>query len=90
MSNAKNHVTPAQHAAHKKILSGLLKEESNKVCADCKSRGPRWASVNLGVFICLECAGVHRSMGVHISQVRSTDMDTWLPEQVAFIQVRVV
>ncbi|XP_038998181.1 ADP-ribosylation factor GTPase-activating protein AGD5-like isoform X2 [Hibiscus syriacus] len=49
-------------------------------------RGPRWASVNLGIFICMQCSGIHRSLGVHISKVRSATLDTWLPEQVAFIQ----
>lgn len=55
-------------------------------CADCLARGPTWASVNLGVFMCLNCSGVHRSLGVDISKVRSTTLDTWLPEQVAFVQ----
>ena len=55
-------------------------------CADCQARGPTWASVNLGVFVCLNCSGVHRSLGVDISKVRSTTLDTWLPEQVAFVQ----
>ncbi|KAB5533952.1 hypothetical protein DKX38_017038 [Salix brachista] len=50
------------------------------------SRGPRWASVNLGIFICMQCSGIHRSLGVHISKVRSATLDTWLPEQIAFIQ----
>ncbi|MBA0573924.1 hypothetical protein Golob_001171, partial [Gossypium lobatum] len=81
------------------ILEGLLKIPENKECADCKSKGPRWASVNLGVFICMQCSGIHRSLGVHISKViflspesgmhtsvRSATLDTWLPEQVAFIQ----
>nr|XP_009775992.1 PREDICTED: probable ADP-ribosylation factor GTPase-activating protein AGD15 [Nicotiana sylvestris] len=49
-------------------------------------RAPRWASINLGIFICLQCSGIHRSLGVHISKVRSTTLDTWLPEQVAFMQ----
>ncbi|URE22406.1 Core-2/I-Branching enzyme [Musa troglodytarum] len=69
-----------------RILEGLLKLPENKECADCKSKGPRWASVNLGIFVCMACSGIHRSLGVHISKVRSATLDTWLPEQVAFIQ----
>ena len=42
---------------------------------------PRWASWNLGIFICIRCSGVHRSMGTHISRVKSVDLDTWTDEQ---------
>ncbi|XP_021740464.1 probable ADP-ribosylation factor GTPase-activating protein AGD5 [Chenopodium quinoa] len=73
-------------ARHIKILEGLLKLPENKKCADCRSKAPRWASINLGIFICLQCSGIHRSLGVHISKVRSTTLDTWLPEQVALMQ----
>lgn len=44
-------------------------EEENKYCADCDAKQPRWASWNLGVFVCIRCAGIHRSIGVQVSKV---------------------
>ncbi|CAA2994879.1 probable ADP-ribosylation factor GTPase-activating protein AGD15 [Olea europaea var. sylvestris] len=84
--NDKASVSKELNAKHTKILEGLSKLPENRECADCQSKAPRWASINLGIFICMQCSGIHRSLGVHISKVRSTTLDTWLPEQVAFMK----
>uniref|UniRef100_A0A8D1YB59 Small ArfGAP 1 n=1 Tax=Sus scrofa TaxID=9823 RepID=A0A8D1YB59_PIG len=47
---------------------------------------PRWASWNIGVFICIRCAGIHRNLGVHISRVKSVNLDQWTPEQIQCMQ----
>uniref|UniRef100_A0A803J8W0 Small ArfGAP2 n=1 Tax=Xenopus tropicalis TaxID=8364 RepID=A0A803J8W0_XENTR len=64
------------------VLSELLLREENKFCADCLAKGPRWASWNIGVFVCIRCAGVHRNLGVHISRVKSVNLDQWTQEQI--------
>ncbi|KAK9447287.1 uncharacterized protein V1518DRAFT_421842 [Limtongia smithiae] len=67
---------------NQQLLKALLKEPGNKFCSDCKKHAyPRWASWNLGVFICIRCSGIHRSMGTHISRVKSVDLDSWTEEQ---------
>lgn len=74
---------PADRAAQNaQTLKALVKLEGNKVCADCKrNKHPRWASWNLGVFVCIRCSGIHRGMGTHISRVKSVDLDAWTDEQ---------
>lgn len=58
----------------------------NNVCADCGQKSPDWASVSFGTLFCLECSGVHRSLGVHISFVRSVAMDSWTEKQLALMK----
>lgn len=51
-------------------VSRILREvPGNDRCAECSSSGPEWASLNLGVLICIECSGIHRNLGVHVSKV---------------------
>ncbi|KAF9466873.1 hypothetical protein BDZ94DRAFT_1211775 [Collybia nuda] len=69
-----------------RTLRELVKRPENKVCADCKRNDPRWASWNIGVFLCIRCSGIHRGMGTHISKVKSVDLDVWTPEQMESIQ----
>jgi len=68
-------------------LSSVLSRPENKCCCDCGKPGPQWALVNYGCFICLECAGIHRQLGVQISVVRSVTADTWTEDQVAKVSV---
>ncbi|KAK3228861.1 hypothetical protein Dsin_000742 [Dipteronia sinensis] len=63
-------------------LEKLLHQCGNDICADCGSPDPKWVSLSLGVFICIKCSGVHRSLGVHISKVFSVKLDEWTDEQV--------
>ncbi|XP_069383223.1 arf-GAP with coiled-coil, ANK repeat and PH domain-containing protein 3 isoform X1 [Paralichthys olivaceus] len=62
------------------ILQRIQCLPGNEQCCDCGQADPRWASINLGILLCIECSGIHRSLGVHCSKVRSLTLDTWEPE----------
>uniref|UniRef100_A0A8D0DFB3 Arf-GAP with coiled-coil, ANK repeat and PH domain-containing protein n=1 Tax=Sander lucioperca TaxID=283035 RepID=A0A8D0DFB3_SANLU len=61
-------------------LQKVLAIPGNTCCCDCGQPDPRWASINLGITLCIQCSGIHRSLGVHFSKVRSLTLDTWEPE----------
>jgi stromal membrane-associated protein len=63
-----------------------MSRRSNSTCADCTALDPTWASTNLGIFLCTQCSGCHRSLGTHISAVLSCQLDEWKPDQVSFME----
>ncbi|CAN1249330.1 ADP-ribosylation factor GTPase-activating protein AGD12 [Linum perenne] len=63
-------------------LREFLRQSDNRTCADCGAPDPKWASTNIGVFLCLKCCSVHRSLGTHISKVLSISLDDWAEEEI--------
>ncbi|XP_031700559.1 arf-GAP with GTPase, ANK repeat and PH domain-containing protein 2 isoform X5 [Anarrhichthys ocellatus] len=58
-------------------LQAVRNAKGNHLCVDCEAPNPTWASLNLGALICIECSGIHRNLGTHLSRVRSLDLDDW-------------
>jgi len=86
---SQDEVVDWEKAIQSEILNSLCKKEvlnldhvrnkiaGNTVCADCEKDNPDWASINLGILVCIECSGIHRNLGSHISKVRSLSLDSW-------------
>ncbi|VDM31185.1 unnamed protein product [Hydatigera taeniaeformis] len=68
------------------MAKSLRAVAGNDACADCGAPDPDWASLNLGEMVCIECSGVHRKLGTHISRIRSLMLDDWTPEAAAVMR----
>ncbi|KAI9506429.1 hypothetical protein GGI25_004906 [Coemansia spiralis] len=78
--------TELDHGAQATRMAKMRYPAGNDRCVDCSNKDPEWAAINLGVLMCIECSGIHRSLGVHVSKVRSVKLDNWDAEFMQIMQ----
>eukprot|EP00301_Raphidiophrys_heterophryoidea_P018044 c3022_g1_i1.p1 GENE.c3022_g1_i1~~c3022_g1_i1.p1 ORF type:complete len:880 (-),score=234.01 c3022_g1_i1:138-2672(-) len=79
-----NHLS--QSETKREQLAQISRTPGNNACADCGSLEPEWTSINLGICVCIECSGIHRSIGAHVSKVRSLLLDELEPSTIQILK----
>nr|XP_032817247.1 uncharacterized protein LOC116946382 isoform X2 [Petromyzon marinus] len=85
--SSKNKTRTGSHSDAVTIQS-IRNIRGNAFCVDCDAPSPDWASLNLGALMCIECSGIHRNLGTHLSRVRSLDLDDW-PLELAAVMLAI-
>ncbi|XP_065838984.1 arf-GAP with GTPase, ANK repeat and PH domain-containing protein 1-like isoform X2 [Oscarella lobularis] len=76
----KTELNPEVTETTRQAVKAIRERDGNDFCADCNSPNPEWVSLNLGALVCIECSGIHRKLGTHLSRIRSLNLDEWSPE----------
>merc|ERR1712062_839100 len=82
MGSSKRNNKIMADAASRKRLKEIRSQNGNNVCCECGKLNPQWISITYGIWVCIECSGKHRLLGLHIGHIKSITMDKWTEKEI--------